>query len=565
MHSIVVLFLVLMGLLFPLLAFAVTPIVSASSITANVLKSDGTVWTWGWAYLSGSGGRIPVAVPFLSGIAAVSSGNNHGVAVKLDGTVWAWGNNSWGQLGDGTTKQRSVPVAVPGLTGIVAVSAGFNYTIALKSDGTVWTWGGNTYGQLGDGTTTNRVSPTAVQGLSNIIAISGRDAHTTALRSDGTVWSWGDNALGQLGDGTTTNRVSPTAVQGLSEIIAISAGYDHTIALRSDGTVWAWGQDDSGQLGDGNTTQRNSPVAVPGLAGIIAISAGFYHTIALKSNGRVWAWGGNTFGQLGDGTTKTRYSPVAVTGLAGIVSGSAGSDYTIALKSDGTVWTWGANTYGQLGNGSGNSSYSPMAIPGLSLGATTPIPQGWTLMGNSWSQPIVVATAFGDMAVVTTVWKWDTPRATWQFYTPSLDTAALQTYAASKGYGVLSVINPGEGYWVNAKLTGLLTIQPSTTYALPAASLLSGWNLVATGNDLSAPGFNLSLSDVPPTSGVVPINLTSLWAWDSAQSKWYFYAPSLQAQGGTVLSDYINTNGYLDFASASKTLGPGTGFWIYKP
>ncbi|MEI6601738.1 MAG: hypothetical protein WCN21_14745, partial [Comamonadaceae bacterium] len=58
---------------------------------------------------------------------------------------------------------------------------------------------------------------------------------------------------------------------------------------------------------------------------------------------------------------------------------------------------------------------------------------------------------------------------------------------------------------------------------------------------------------------------TTLWAWDSAQFKWYFYAPSLQAQGSTALSDYIKTNGYLDFASASKTLGPGTGFWIYKP
>ena len=77
--------------------------------------------------------------------------------------------------------------------------------------------------------------------------------------------------------------------------------------------------------------------------------------------------------------------------------------------------------------------------------------------------------------------------------------------------------------------------------------------------------FNLSLSATPPAAGVVPINLTSLWAWDTALSKWYFYAPSLEAQGGTALTDYITSKAYLDFTQHSKKLGNGLGFWVNKP
>ena len=87
------------------------------------------------------------------------------MALKSDGTVWAWGDNGYGQLGDGTTTDRTTPVQVSGLSGVTAIAAGCYHTVALKSDGTVWAWGYNGYGQLGDGTTTQRTTPVQVSGL----------------------------------------------------------------------------------------------------------------------------------------------------------------------------------------------------------------------------------------------------------------------------------------------------------------------------------------------------------------------------------------------------------------
>ena len=86
----------------------------------------------------------------------VVAGSYHTLALRQDGTVWAWGQNSYGQLGDGTSMQRTNPVRVPGLSGVVALAAGQYHSLAVKSDGTVWAWGYNLNGQLGDGTTTQR-------------------------------------------------------------------------------------------------------------------------------------------------------------------------------------------------------------------------------------------------------------------------------------------------------------------------------------------------------------------------------------------------------------------------
>ena len=105
-----------------------------------------------------------VAVP------KVAAGYNHGVALKSDGTVWTWGYNGYGQLGDGTTANKAIPMQVKGaggsdyLTDVVDIEAGYHHGIALKSDGSVWTWGYNYYGQLGDGTTANRSLPVQVKG-----------------------------------------------------------------------------------------------------------------------------------------------------------------------------------------------------------------------------------------------------------------------------------------------------------------------------------------------------------------------------------------------------------------
>ena len=203
------------------------------------------------------------------------------------------------------------------------------------------------------------------------------------------------------------------------------------------------------------------------------------------------------------------------------------------------------------------------------VGQTLTLSTGWNLLGNGWNVSLPVASFFSDTTRVTTVWKWDAPKNGWQFYTPTMTAQDLQNYAAGKGYAVLGAVGAGEGFWVNVKQPLTVTLpngpavrgmnfQPGGTKALAA-----GWNLIAIGEALKAGGFNSALSISPPVAGV--FNLTTLWAWDNPKSKWYFYSPQLEAKGGTVLTDYIISKGYLDFTATHQLLNAGMGFWVNKP
>jgi len=175
-------------------------------------------------------------------------------------------------------------------------------------------------------------------------------------------------------------------------------------------------------------------------------------------------------------------------------------------------------------------------------------PTGWNLAGNSLTTPIDVKTAFGTQANIQTVWKWDTATSKWSFYAPTLDTAGtLATYVVSKGYSLLTTINQGEGYWVNASAPVSLGTQSGSGFSLGASNLVAGWNLAATADNVG-PGL------LATNAG----NVTTLWAWDNATSAWYFHAPSL-ATNNTQAS-YIQSKGYKEFGAL--TLDKGLGFWV---
>jgi RHS repeat-associated protein/uncharacterized repeat protein (TIGR01451 family) len=305
----------------------------------------------------------------------VTAGKYHTCALTTGGAAMCWGKNSNGQLGDGTTTQRTPPANVNGLTsGVSAIAAGVSHTCALMTGG-VKCWGLNSTGQLGDNSTTQRTTPVDVSGLtSGVAAITTGDYHTCALTTSGGVKCWGDNSNGQLGDNSTTQRTAPVDVSGLtSGVAAISAGGNHTCALLTGGGVKCWGRNGQGQLGDNSTTQRTTPVDVSGLtSGVAVIWAGYRQTCAVTTGGGAKCWGQNTNGQLGDNSTTQRNAPVDVSGLTSGVAGiKTGGYQTCARLTSGAVKCWGLNDNGQLGDGTTTQHTTPVSVSGITSGAVS--------------------------------------------------------------------------------------------------------------------------------------------------------------------------------------------------
>jgi alpha-tubulin suppressor-like RCC1 family protein len=243
--------------------------VECGSVHTAAIKTDGTLWLWGINNNGQLGDNTVTSksspVQTIAGGTnwrQVSCGDYHTAAIKTDGTLWLWGWDSNGQLGDNTTTSKSSPVqTIAGGTNWRQVACGNSHTAAVKTDGTLWTWGSNFNGILGDNTTTSKSSPVqTIAGGTNWrqVACGG---HTAAIKTDGTLWLWGWNTNGQLGDSTTTSKSSPVqTIAGGTNWRQVASGAYHTAAIKTDGTLWTWGLGGSGQLGDNTTTDKSSPV-----------------------------------------------------------------------------------------------------------------------------------------------------------------------------------------------------------------------------------------------------------------------------------------------------------------
>lgn len=307
--------------------------IAAGGDFSMALRDDGTVWTCGnneWGQL-GNGSTstiqssVPVQVVSLSGVVAIAAGGSHALALKSDGSVWAWGVNASGELGGGSTDfaKHPVPRLVAGLGNVSGIAAGSDYSIVVdKADGSLWAWGVNGHGQLGDGTTTQRTSPVRVLGVSQVTSISPGENHCAVVTQDSSVWTWGSNAWGQLGLGTSDFNPHPVPAKVPNlQAIAVAVGYGHTLAVKPDRTVWAWGYNSQGQLGNGSAdfgaVQPPHPeiTQVTGVNNALVVTAGGEFSLALTGSGSgniVRAWGRNSFSNLGDGTRDFRTRPVTV-------------------------------------------------------------------------------------------------------------------------------------------------------------------------------------------------------------------------------------------------------------
>ncbi|MBI3802582.1 MAG: IPT/TIG domain-containing protein [Nitrospirae bacterium] len=252
---------------------------------------------------------------------------------------------------------------------LATLAAGVGHTCAVLSEGTVRCWGENSFGQLGNGSTAPSSVPTRVRGIGSATAVAAGTAHTCVLLSEGRVACWGDNSAGQLGNGTNTGSALPVEVTGIRDAATITAGRHHACAVLSDGATMCWGSD-ADPPGSGGNYDSTTPVRVGGRAGSAATEiAGESHTCALFSEGAVSCWGDNTFGQLGNGSSAGSPTPVRVGDIGRATAIAAGSYHTCLVLSDGTVDCWGDGHSGQLGNGKNAGSGAPSAVADITTAA----------------------------------------------------------------------------------------------------------------------------------------------------------------------------------------------------
>jgi alpha-tubulin suppressor-like RCC1 family protein len=386
------------------------------------LRSDGSIWLWGTNQSESMATLGTQSQPAQLGTLtnwsklAKTSAETYGLSViKTDGTLWAWGYNNYGQLGISNTSATSSPTQVGTLTTWVDCGMAQYNSIGIRSDNTVWGAGLNSHdgtaveGYVGNGSvTTNSNSPVQIGtwipfGTKVISAMNGGvvlnnegymyswgdnsapNATTEYLaaysspvqvgtsttwaskfiKTDGTLWTWGDNSnYGQLGQGHTNWVSAPLKVGTQTNWLQVAQGWSHTMAVKTDGTLWAiGGGNNNGQLGIGNTVNRSSPVQVGTLTNWAKVTCGESVTWALKTDGTVWSWGVAASGALGNGTTTpNRSSPVQIS-LPTTAVDIGGSGYTgFAVLSDGTTYGWGSNTTGRVGDGTTINRSNPVQV-----------------------------------------------------------------------------------------------------------------------------------------------------------------------------------------------------------
>ena len=289
--------------------------VSAGTIHTLAVKTNGTLWSWGNGQYGQLGnGVFNSATPNVTQVGTatdwlkVSAGNRFSLAIKNTGTLWSWGWNFTGQLGNGlNTPDVNIPAQVGTSNNWRKIDAGDQHSLAIDASGILWAWGNNTFGQLGDGTNTTSLSPIQIGTATNWSVISAGTDHSMAINSGNILYTWGNNTNGQLGDGTNTASNVPIPISfgsdgSVSFYIAISAGQTHSLVIKNDNTLWSTGFNNQGQLGLGNLVNTNVLTQVGTANNWIGLSAGHTHSHAVDSNTDLWSTGRGLEGELGIGS-----------------------------------------------------------------------------------------------------------------------------------------------------------------------------------------------------------------------------------------------------------------------
>ncbi len=346
---------------------------------------------------------------------SVGPASSHQCAISTGGAILCWGNNSSGQLGDGTGTSRNVPVlSTAASVNAVQVVTGAEHSCARYANGSVQCWGLNDAGQLGNGRETPfEVPATLVTGGVNFAKLAAGPNSTCGISTVGQAYCWGvmfgtnatqpipvgagtiftdittggnDGACGltsggnilcwgQIGWESATSpaySASPRLVGGGRTYSKLAASRTHQCGLSS-GTIWCWGLVDAEAAGvtaypkpapdsTDYTVFRGVPFAISANATFTDVVAGGRFVCGLSTGGSVYCWGTLTADLEPDGSVPGTgvLAGTHFPGDGAKLQDAAGGTFTAlgasrstvcGLKNGGIPWCWGSNYRGQTGQG----------------------------------------------------------------------------------------------------------------------------------------------------------------------------------------------------------------------
>lgn len=364
--------------------------VTAGDATTWGIRSDGSLWSWGWNEKGqgGNGVSLRTATPTLSDGNRVwkkaVGGKAYGFFLAEDGSLWAAGTAESGVQGtnDGVDHKVLTRIGTDNDWADMACSRFWGYSaFAIKTNGTLWAWGENSAGQLGIGNTQAQTLPVQVGTDTDWKQVAAGVSSVLALKADGSLWGWGLNMYGEL-FGYEGRQSSPVRLGSETDWEKVLVIEFRAYAVKKDGTLWAWGDNSRNLLGFNTPTEEEStsegnpvevvtepritkPTQVTAVEGEVFAVSGCENTLSVATGTdgiieKVWMFGSNADGALGDGKglgngnkdipfATVPVNPSLKSSLK-FTTMSSGQSYTMMLTDDGDIWGWGCNRGGQLGD-----------------------------------------------------------------------------------------------------------------------------------------------------------------------------------------------------------------------
>jgi alpha-tubulin suppressor-like RCC1 family protein len=370
---------------------------AAGHTNSYAIDNVGQLWSWGRAgpnsgatatsspvQISGGGSWTYVAASEVSPV-TVAAG------IQTDGKIYTWGPSGAAFLGTNiATAGTSTPTTVTGdaaSSSFTIVSLGASHAVAIDVAGKLWTWGINTSGQLGDGTTNNRSQPTLISSESWAVAKAIGD-NTWAVKGN-VLYGWGlgytATSEAGVGDGYQGSRSSPAVVNGVSGPTSMAAlTYAGLIDPAAKSIVKMWGPTTNGRYGDSlrfTTTTRMAPIDNLPLAwySYTLIGAGFDNSAAVRSDGTLWVWGLNTSG-INSTTGRGTYVPLAQYSSPNQMLGTTGLSFTAISLGNAGAYTLSDGRIMMTG---------PALLRGLGLSTTDDY---YATSGTLLTSPVIIGT-----------------------------------------------------------------------------------------------------------------------------------------------------------------------------